>query len=296
MRITFNSTTRDGMADLQRAASQMATYQRQVSSGKRIHRPSDDPSAAAAAVGERAEMATLDRYDEAADTADARLRAADAILSDVVTQITAARVAVQSGRGSVATQAQREAAAAELEAVAAAIFSDIGASLGGSYLFSGTASTTAPYTKTGGVVSAYQGNGAGLAVDVDRNVSVQVSFDAREIVAPAGTDVFAILGGLAAAVRGGDEAAIQAGLDQLAPVFDAAVRVQSKVGNAFRTIDGQRDRLEALGLASESRLSALEDANMAAAISGLENSETVYRAALQSIGAAARLSLLDYLK
>lgn len=296
MRITFNSSTREPLADLQRAASQMATYQRQVASGKRIHRPSDDPAASAAAIGVRAEIATLDRYEEAGDTADARLRAADAILSDIVTQITAAQVAVQAGRGSVATPAQREAAAAELEAVSDAIFSDIGANLGGSFLFSGTASTTPPYARTGGAVSAYQGNDTGLVIDLDRNVSVQVSFDAREITAPGGTDVFAILGGLASAVRGGDETAIQAGLDQLGPVFDAAVRAQSRVGNALRTIDSQRDRLETLNLASERQVSALEDVNMATALSGLANSETVYRSALGAIGAAARLSLLDYLK
>ncbi len=296
MRITFNSSYREPLADLERAAERMAVYQRQVSSGKRVHRPSDDPAAAAGAIGERAELAAIDRYAEAADSAEARLRAADAVLSDLIMQLTNAKVAAQSGRGSVVTPAQREAAAGALEAVAEAILADIRVSVAGSYLFSGTASTTPPYAKTGATISAYQGNGSRMAVDLDRNESLYVSFDARDVVAPGGNDVFAILEALAAAVRAGDDTAIQAGLDGLDEVFQAATKVQSEVGNSFRMIESQRDRLNVLGLASKTRLSKLEDANMATAASGLASSETLYRAALAAIGSTARLSLLDYLK
>ena len=61
MRVTFGSIFRNGLIDINRTTEQLAIRQREVSSGQRIHLPSDDPAAMAAAMGERSEMAVLDQ-------------------------------------------------------------------------------------------------------------------------------------------------------------------------------------------------------------------------------------------
>ena len=72
--------------------------------------------------------------------------------------------------------------------------------------------------------------------------------------------------------------------------------LQSRVGASLRAIEEDVLTLEETNRASTARISSLEDANMAAAISGLTQAETTYRAALGVAAQLNRLSLMDYLK
>ncbi len=145
MRITFNSLFRDGMRNVETASDSLLEAQRLVSSGKRVERGSDDPSAAAGGLANRAELATVQRYEKAADSVYSRLTVVDTVMSDIITMLTHAQTAVMSAQGTKTT-AQREAAAQDLEGVRSAIADDFNASFNGTYLFGGAASTTPPYT------------------------------------------------------------------------------------------------------------------------------------------------------
>jgi flagellar hook-associated protein 3 FlgL len=297
MRVTFNGSFAGAVRDIQRAASHLAEQQQQVSSGKRIDRPSDDPSATAGAIGERAEMATLDRYRQAADTITSRLQAADTVLNDIVSQMTEAQAAALAGQGSAKTDAERETTAERLEAVSDALYTDFNTSFHGSYLFSGSSAKTAPYGReANGSVSAYRGNQSQVTLDVDRGVTVGVSFRATDILGTGPDDVFGTLKQLAQAVRAGDTDTVRALSPRLTAAFDNATRVQSQVGTSFNVVEGEQDRLTDMRRTSAARLSGYEDANMVTAISGMTQAETAYRAALGAIGSSGRSSLLDYLK
>ena len=50
MRVTFNSIHQDATAGLARANERLIDYQNQVSTGLRISKPSDDPSATATTI------------------------------------------------------------------------------------------------------------------------------------------------------------------------------------------------------------------------------------------------------
>ena len=106
MRLTFNSI-RDGLDAINTASEQFASAQWQVSSGRRIRTSSDDPLAAQSAVNDQAEIATLDSYSRASDSAVSRLAMLDSVLGDVVDKITQALTAAQSARGSIGVGRRR---------------------------------------------------------------------------------------------------------------------------------------------------------------------------------------------
>jgi flagellar hook-associated protein 3 FlgL len=72
--------------------------------------------------------------------------------------------------------------------------------------------------------------------------------------------------------------------------------MQSRVGAALNDVDEQQMRLREVRQASVQRRSSLEDANMAEAITKLQQTKTAHEAALAAVGAASRPSLLDYLR
>jgi flagellar hook-associated protein 3 FlgL len=298
MRVTFGAQIRNSTAGLEDSASRLLDYQRQVSTGKRIEKPSDDPSGIAGAIGERSETAAIDQYARATNSVASRLAVVDTVLSDLVTQLIAAQVDSASVLGSGKTQVQRDAAATNLEAIRDTILGDLTTSFNGTYIFSGSASTVAPYTRVGnGPVSAYAGSTAEMVVDIDQQRNVKIAFNGQFIAQGSDPqDIFVELDSLIAAVRAGNQAGITTGMQALQRMFDRVSTAQGRVGADQRTIDEQKLRLDDMKRASAARLSTLEDANMAEAISGMAQADAAYRAALGAVNSVTRMSLMDYLR
>jgi flagellar hook-associated protein 3 FlgL len=297
LRVTFNGQFRDATTNVERASARLLQFQRQVSSGRRLDRVSDDPSGASAALGERTKIAQVDQFTRTTDSAYSRLTVLDTVLSDMVTKLTAAQVAATSALGTTPTDAQRTAAAEQLDGLKTALLDDFNTSLQGNYLFAGTKSTTKPYVVgSGGTVAAYGGSSTEIQVDIEQDRTVTVSFDGGAITKGSDTtDVFAIMDSLIAAVNAADSTAINTGIAALQNVFGRVTAAQSRVGAAMQTLDGEKLRLSATKLASSERLSKLEDANMTEAITGMQQADTAYKAALGAAAAAAKVSLMDYL-
>ncbi len=297
MRLTFAASMRDSYEGIQSAAERMIKYQRQVSTGIRVAQPSDDPSATSTVITEKAADATYRQYTQAGDSAESRLAVADTLLSDIIDKLAAARTSILSVEGSEATQAQRENGAQELASFRDAILEDLTTSFRGTYVFGGAAGNVRPYSKdVNGVVQPYAGSTNELTVDIDRNRPVTVVFDGSAIAQGSDpTDLFAAFENAITAARAGDTATLHTASQELQRAFDRASQVQSSVGTSMRAIMDHTATLEEAGRAAKARVASLEEANMPEAISGLQQSEIAYNAALGAAARTTRRSLFDYL-
>ncbi|HEV8397076.1 MAG TPA: hypothetical protein VGQ37_22495, partial [Vicinamibacterales bacterium] len=231
------------------------------------------------------------------DSAESRLAVADTLLSDIIDKLSAARTSILSAQGSETTDAQRENAAQELSALRDAVLEDVTTSFRGTYVFGGAAGTVRPYSKdVNGVVQPYAGSTREVSVDIDRNRPVTVVFNGDAIVTGNdATDLFTAFDNAIVAARAGDADALHTASGALQRAFDRASQVQSTVGTSLNAIADHSARLESAGRASTARVSSLEEANMAEAISGLQQAETAYNAALGAASHTTRRSLFDYL-
>jgi flagellar hook-associated protein 3 FlgL len=298
MRLTFAGTLRDTYDGISAAAERMIGFQRQVSTGMRVTQPSDDASATATVIGEKAAAASFEQYTQAGDSAQSRLTVADTILSDIIDKLSAARTTILSVQGSETNAAQRQTGAQELGSLRDAILADLNTTFRGTYMFGGAAGTVRPYAKdVNGVVQAYAGSTREVAVDFDRGRQVTIAFDGSAIAqgtAPA--DLFASFENAITAALAGDADALGVASNELQSAFDRTTQAQSTVGTNLRAISDHQAQLEDAGRASKARVSSLEEANMVEAISGLQQAQTAYQAALGAAARTARLSLFDYLK
>jgi flagellar hook-associated protein 3 FlgL len=298
MRTTFNAMYREAGAGIETASQRLAEFQRQVSTGKRLEKPSDDPSGTSTAIGEHAAIATVEQYSRAATSVGSKLTVIDTLLSDMVDKISSASTAVMSARGSTQSPAQREAAALQLEAARDALFDDFNASFQGAHIFGGAAATTPPFVRNGsGTVQPYAGSTTEVRVDVDRNRAVTTAINGDAIArGSSAEDIFAVLDGLIAAARSGDSDALGAGGAKLKEALNRVTTAQSRVGADMGIVDDQKLRLGQMKIAATARLDKVEAANMVEAISGMNQSQAAYEAALGAVGAVTRVSLMDYLK
>lgn len=297
MRLTFAATMRDSYEGIETAAERMIKYQRQVSTGIRVAQPSDDPSAAATVITEKAAKASYEQYIQAGDSAESRLSVADTLLSDVIDKLSAARTAILAVQGSEASEAQRENGAQELASLRDAILEDLTTSFRGTYMFGGAAGTVRPYSKdVNGVVQGYAGSTREVTVDINRGRPTTIVFDGSAIVDGGDTtDLFQAFEDAIAAARAGDAEAAHTASHALQRAFDRASQAQSSVGTNLRAIQDHTAQLQEAGRSSQERVSNLEEANMAQAISGLQQSEIAYNAALGAAARTTRRSLFDYL-
>ncbi|MEP7305632.1 MAG: flagellin [Acidobacteriota bacterium] len=297
MRVTFSQSFRNAASDTNLAAEQLAAAQRQVSSGKRINKPSDDPAGANSAIAGHAAIGAIDAYTQTADSTTSRLTVVDSMLSDIINKITAAQTAAASARGSVTSQSQRDAAAANLQGISDALLADFNAQFHGSYLFSGSKATTSPYKLVAGTVSSYQGNATPVSVDLGQGRTAQTSFDGSTIA--QGSDpssIFTVLSNLVTAAKSGDNVGLGQGLDALERALSRTTLAQTQVGSSFAALDDVRARLNTERVGITAQLSITEDANMASAITNMSQADTAYRAALAAFGRIGSVSLMDYLK
>ena len=297
MRVAFNAAFEDGVRNINNASAALAEAQRQLSSGRRIDSASDDPLGTMTAISEHASLSRVDAYSSAAGDAYSRLALADTIMSDIVTQLTAAQSSALSARGSNITTAQRQAVANEILAIRDAIFSDLNTQMQGAYLFSGSNVLAAPYTRVGQGFSAYQGDANAARIDVSNGRDVAATFDGHAIL--QGSDpqhILDALTDLSTAILAGDSVGTANGVDAITRAFDRATLAQSRIGNDLRSLDDVRMQLVSVRQTAVSRLSKVEDADLAEASARLAQSETAYRAALSAVANTLKLSLLDFLK
>lgn len=298
MRITAATMYRDSVASLERASERLLEFQRQVASGKRIAKPSDDPVATAAAIGERSGMAAVEQYSRTADSVTSRLMVVDTALSDIINRLTQAQVTIVGAQGSAKTPAEREAAAQALEGVREAVLADLNTSFRGTYVFAGANSTTPPFVAgPDGTVGPYQGATQEVAVDVGERREVTIGFDGSLMSqGTAAADVFATFDAAIAAARAGDDASLQQARLDVEAAFERVTATQMRVGTGLASIDAQQVQLADRRLAALNRVAQLENADLAEAITGMNQADAAYRAALGATSQTTRLSLMDYLK
>jgi flagellar hook-associated protein 3 FlgL len=297
MRMTAATVYRDATAAMEQASERLVDFQKQVESGKRITKPSDDPDGMAAAISVRAEVAGVEQYQRTTDSVNSRLMVLDTALSDMVDRLTAAQATVVAAQGSNRTPVQLEAAAQTLEGIKQALVSDLNTSFNGAHLFAGAASTNPPFTITGTTVSAYQGSTSEVSVDLDQTRTATIGFDGSAIAkGNAASDVFAVLDQAIAAARAGDNAGLSQAMAGLNGAFDRVSAAQMKNGANLSAIEALQGQLSDRRLAGKARISKIEDADLAQAVTGMSQADAAYRASLATTTKITQLSLMDYLK
>src|SRR5262245_12421645 len=145
MRVSTLSTF--GRVLLGLRANQLASLraQEQLSSGRRILRPSDDPAGTARALVVRRELSRAERLQSAITSGGDQLQMATSTLENGSELLTRARELVVQGMNGTLSDADRGAIAEELGEIREQLLEQANAQVDGNYLFGGTRSDVAPW-------------------------------------------------------------------------------------------------------------------------------------------------------
>lgn len=117
----------------------------QLSTGRRVNLPSDDPAAEAAMIQENSQSATIDQYTASSNSLTDVLDTANSTISSVVTLLQQAISLGAEGADSTLNQSDLNSIAEQVSSIQSQVLSLANTSFAGQYLFAGTATGSAPY-------------------------------------------------------------------------------------------------------------------------------------------------------
>lgn len=183
MRVSTNEIFRlatNGVLDQQGAITQT---QQQLSSGKRIVQPSDDPTGATQALELRTAIATTQQYERNAERVRSRLAQEESILTSAVENLQRVReLIVQANNDSQTNESRRSLASEVRQALDAMLDLANTRDANGEYLFAGFKSQTQPFALDGAGGANYYGD--------DGQRMLQVSAVRQIPISDSGTRVF----------------------------------------------------------------------------------------------------------
>ena len=295
MRINPNISS-DLLAALSNAQQQQNTALLQMASGRRVNKPSDDPTAAAVLIQNQAESSQADQYLRSVGSIQAQLQTTDSTLNSVVLALQRAiSLGVQGANGTL-SDANRASVVGELSGIQDQLIGLANLTFQGQYVFAGTATQTTPYvadaTQPSGV--RYDGNAGTNNIAVSNGVSMQVNLPGSQIFSTPGSDVFQAIHNIIVALQtntGADTAA-----SGLRTAFDHVTAQRVFYGNALNQLTSQQNYLNNDKLLLSQQENAVGGADLAASTTNLLSAQTARSAALSAAGRIAQLSLFDYLK
>lgn len=182
MRVTTLGAYQRGLTAMQQLQTALDRTQRQISSGKRILTPSDDPIASSRAIDLREKLARLEQFDRNSNLAQIRLQDEEASLSSVNNLLQRVRELALQANNSTQSNESRQLIATEMRQRLEQLV-DIANSKDGSgrFIFSGNLDSTTPISRT---ASGFSYNG-----DQGQR-EIQIGESRRIFDGDSGDDVF----------------------------------------------------------------------------------------------------------
>ncbi|HEY0794400.1 MAG TPA: flagellar hook-associated protein FlgL [Acidisarcina sp.] len=296
MRVT--TLVNDVLSGVQQSEQSLQIALEQLSSGKRVNQPSDDPSASAEMVQNLSQSANVDQYTKNVSSLLSETQTADSSLYSVVTLLTQAITVGTQGANGALTTANKQALATQVQAILGNVVSQANSSYRGSYLFGGTASSAAPYTAAVGAPSGYQYNGNSNVntVQIGDSLSTPTNIPGNQIFSQPGSDVLAALSGLVSALQTGTTPQIVAATAAITTASTYVGQERVALGNISSQLTSQESYLSQETLTLATQQNSLVGIDVSIAATNLSEAEISHSAVLTAAAKVLPNTLLDYLK
>jgi flagellar hook-associated protein 3 FlgL len=308
-RITQMMMTEQTTAGITQALNRLNTTQQEMTSGKRINQPSDDPYGASQAITLSGDLSSLSNYSNNVNDGTAWTTATGASLSnmnDIVQRVRELTVSAANGTNSASSL---QADAAEVNQLIDSIKQEGNTQYAGQYIFSGTTSSVAPYAPTtsnapndgylGGTGSVNRTIGPGATVAVNTDMS-QLLGNGAVPVSPAVTPdgkLLDVLRNIAADMTSGNTPSL--GTTDLSGIdanLNTLYAMQARVGATDNRLTLATSRIASLTISDTQALSNVQDADPISTYTDYSNEQAAYTAALKVGASIVQQSLMDFLK
>lgn len=188
-RVTNQAQQANVLNNIFRISEDLFNAQKELASGKRVLKPSDDPSGIRDILSLRTSIKQVNQLNRNIDNARVFLSNTDAALESIDDAMQRAKELNLQQIGGSATLQTRNSVATEIDQLIQSVLQSANTRSKQSYIFAGTKTRTMPFSVDafGGV---YNGNSDGIFMEIDKSTSIQINLPGPEVL---GTDLNPIL-------------------------------------------------------------------------------------------------------
>ncbi len=307
-RVTNQMMSQRMLENLWASMRRLDKWNQQLSTGRRISLPSDDPADTETAMRLRTLLREGEQYMRNVDDALAWLEATDAALNHATQVLQRARELIIYGGNGTLTDEARQALATEMNQLIHDLFAVANTKHGQRYLFAGENTLIRPFevilrdqTDPSSPVVGFQYHGTryepadgfdGLELEIEAGNTLRYNIFGNDVFEP----IFDVLIAVREHLENGNLNDLTGDdLRNFDEAMDNLLRWRAEVGARVNRLELVRERLSQNQVNLEKLSAEVEGIDIAEVIMRLKMEENVYRAAL---GAGARIiqpTLLDFL-
>jgi flagellar hook-associated protein 3 FlgL len=306
MKVSTNLYFDRASAQLGTVQSNLSKTQEQLSTGKQITKPSDEPDKASLVTRLESELARQESYQQTLSSVEIKLSTQETALrnvSDVMYRIK--ELTVQANSDTMG-KLDRESIAVEIESLRDQVLSLANTQdTSGNFIFAGSRVTEPSFAPNGQGLIDYQGDQSRMQVAVGDNRLMNVNRPGSDAFVrvvrddgkggKVGVGFFQALGDLAKAVRTSDRAAMQRGIGEIDAMQQGVSEATAQIGADLNVVDAQKNVLDEVKLRLKTTLSAVQDLDYTEAITRMNRDQLALEAAQSSFAKISKLSLFNYL-
>jgi flagellar hook-associated protein 3 FlgL len=288
-RVTTRSMTVNTMRGLENSLTRAQRLQEELSSGRSVATPSDDPAATVSSMKLRSQRRADEQYLRNIDDARGRLSLADDSLTGLAAHIRRAQELLTQSRDAALSDDSRAAISAELTEIRKGVIDTYNVRWIDRPVFGGTAQGTVAIDPATGT---YKGDDADVIARVSRDVTMRVDVKGTDAAADVLPDILA----QAALDVTTDVNAVSGDQDALAGALSTVLRALGDVGARAAQLETSEQAVDSERLDFTSRISENEDVDLPLAIMNLQSAQVAYQASLGAAAKVMQTSLLDFLR
>lgn len=297
MRVTQKILFDNFMRDINKNRSELAKNQSDLSSGRMVRVPSQDPIAFQRSRIIEDNLRKEEQYQNNISNGLRQGRLAQESLDETIDRLIDIKQIVVQGANDSANEKVRTNMADEVKGIRDSIVHTLNISSGDRYLFSGTNSAEAPFEIDEGNIGVVDNhsNGEAPQVAVADGVKLDISITGTELRDSDSGDMFEVLGEIEQALRDNSGEDLNNLLPAIDDVIENATTVTSRLGNNINRMEFMFEQYESKKISQESDVSELVDTNFAQSFSDLQRIQVAFESAMAVHTTMFGNSLLDYL-
>ncbi|WP_338449522.1 flagellar hook-associated protein FlgL [Niallia oryzisoli] len=294
MRITQSMLSSNMLSSLSKSYEKMAKYQDQISSQKKITRPSDDPVVAMKGISYRRNLQEIEQYKRNFSEAYNWIDNSDASLDKAGQALQRIRELVVQASNDTYDESQRDSIRQEVSQLKEHLVEIANTKVGDKYIFNGTNTLNQPIVSA--TLPAVTTNNNPVELELSKGVFIHVNVTPDQVF---NTNLFKDIDDL---IQQLDPASNPTG-QNLNPFIEKVdghltnvTNSRSSLGARMNRVELMEDRIDQQEVISKEVLSNNEDIDFEKVVTEMLAQESVHRAALSISARIIQPSLMDFLR
>ncbi|NOU66755.1 flagellar hook-associated protein FlgL [Paenibacillus sp. LMG 31461] len=297
LRVTQGMLNTQLLRNLNGNLSRMDKLQDQLSTGRKINKPSDDPVGISFSMRYRSELETNDQYQRNVDATVSFLDYTDTMLDQTGSVMQRARELAVAAANGTNSEESLNAMKTEIDQLYNQLTNIGNSQFNGKFVFNGQITDKAPFPDPDNAANAVTDSGE-IKFEIGAGVQIAMNKTAEEIFGKSGdvNNAFQILKDLSAALASGTTPDIQKSIELMDQRMSGVLGARADIGAKTNRVQLAEERLQDIGINLQSLQSKTEDADMSLVITNLKMEENVYQASLSAGSKVIVPTLVDFLR